>query len=139
MVHSRSKKISVMIFLLAIFIMLVVMTAGWIYKMYREQTSFTNTRTLATVECGKYYFDIDESTVSYQDGQLYFEIENTLGSKIETILVESGSSKVSVDIGLSQGAIYPVSIPINISTSLAVYPEGCKEVNFRNISFEPNV
>lgn len=140
MVEGRAKKMSVMIFLLAVFIMLVVMTGAWVYKVYSEQTTFTQERTFAAVECGKYYFDIDESTVQYEDGQLFFEFENTLGDKIQTIIVESGLSKVSVDIGLVPGTTYPVSIPLELSgTSLKVYPEGCGDVNFKNISFEPNI
>ena len=140
MVEGRAKKMSVMIFLMAVFIMLLVMTGAWIYRMYSEQTSFAQARTLAAIECGNYYFDIDETTVTYDGEILYFEIKNTLGGKIETIIVESGPSKVSVDIGLTSGTTYPVSIPFELyGTSLMIYPEGCEDVNFKNVSFEPNI
>jgi hypothetical protein len=69
---------------------------------------------------------------------LYFGITND-GAALKGIVVDSGIEAVKVDLGgLSSGAEYPVSVQINITGGVMVYPEGCKEVNFKNISFEPN-
>ena len=136
MADPRSKKISVMIFLLAIFILLVVVTAGWIYRVYMDQTAYSEQRTLATFECGKYYYEIDPETVSYDEGTLYFEIENTLGADIPSIMVESAVETKEVSIGLTQGSFQPVSLPIAVEDWFVVYPRGCEDVNFKNISFE---
>ncbi|MBW2996716.1 hypothetical protein KY349_00075 [Candidatus Woesearchaeota archaeon] len=137
MADPRSKKISVLIFLFAIFIMLVVVTAGWIYRMYTEQTAYSEERTLATFECSRYYYVIHPDTVSYVDGTLYFEIENTLGSDIPSIMVESAVETKEVSIGLTQGIAQPVSLEMVVEDWVLVYPRGCKDVNFKNLTFEP--
>ncbi|MBN1544354.1 hypothetical protein JW898_02725 [Candidatus Woesearchaeota archaeon] len=139
MVESRSKKISVLIFLFAIFILLVVVTGSWLYRMYTEQTAYSESRTLATVECSRYYYSIDPGSVLYENGTLYFEISNTLGADISTIVVESTGGQKEVDVsGLGQGATFPVSVRIDVVEWAVVYPSGCKGVNFKNLSFEPN-
>jgi hypothetical protein len=138
MVERRSKKLSVVIFLFAIFILLVAFTAAWIYRMYQEQTAYSESRTLATVECSKYYFDVKPESVLYEDGVLYFEIENTLGAEILSIVVKSMNEAKEVDLGgLGQGTMQPVSLPIEVVEWVLVYPTGCEGVNFQNLSFEP--
>ena len=136
MVERRSNKISVLIFLFAIFILLVVVTASWIYKIYQEQTAFSEARTIATIECGRYYYDIKEDTVSYDNGTLYFEVGNNLGKDIDKMIVQSSTESKEVDIMLSRGTVQPVSVPISVAGWVMVYPVGCKGINFRNISFE---
>ena len=74
----------------------------------------------------------------YEGGALYFEIENTIGSNIESIIVKSVSEEKEVLIDLSQGVIQPVSLPIEVIEWAAVYPKGCEGINFKNLSFEPN-
>ena len=137
MVDRRSKKISVLIFLFAIFILLVVITAAWVYRMYTEQTAYSEETTFATIECGMYYFNIEPESVSYDAGTLYFEIGNTIGKEIETIVVQSSTETKEVSIGLSQGIVQPVSLPIEVVGWVMVYPKGCESVNFKNLSFEP--
>ncbi|MBU2561790.1 MAG: hypothetical protein KKD17_05830 [Nanoarchaeota archaeon] len=138
MVESRSKKISVLIFLFAIFILLVVVTGGWIYRMYTEQTAYSESKTLATVECSRYYYSINPESVLYENGTLYFEISNTLGADIDKMVVESIGGQKEVDVGgLSQGVTLPVSVPMEVVEWAVVYPPGCRGVNFKNISFEP--
>ncbi len=138
MADSRSKKISVLFFMFAIFILLVVVTGGWLYKMYTEQTAYSESSTLATVECSKYYFRINADSVAYSDGVLYFEIENTLGSDIDSIVVQSLNEKKQVDVYLTQGIVQPVSLPIEVVEWVMVSPVGCEGVNFQNLSFSPN-
>lgn len=137
MADRRSKKISVLIFLFAIFVLLVVMTGSWIYRVYRDQTAYSEQKTFAAIECGRYYFDIKPETVSYEDGELYFELRNTLGKDIETIVVESSTEQKEVRVDLSQGTVQPVSLPLEVRGWVLIYPSGCEGVNFRNLSFEP--
>jgi hypothetical protein len=33
----------------------------------------------------------------------------------------------------------PVSVPLEVVGWVMVYPKGCQGVNFKNLSFEPNV
>ena len=136
MVERRSRKISVLIFLFAIFVLLVVMTASWIYKVYVEQTAYSEKRTFATIECGRYYFDIKPESVEYENGTLYFEVRNTLGKDISSLVVESSTESKMVSVDLTQGSVQPVSLPIKVAGWVMVYPEGCEGVNFRNLSFE---
>jgi hypothetical protein len=138
MADRRSKKLSVLIFLFAIFILLVAVTASWIYRMYRSETEYSERSTLATVECGKYYYKINPDSVLYENKTLYFEIENTLGADIDAIVVESMTEKKEFTLGgLSQGTVYPVSLELDIVEWVLVYPSGCGGVNFQNLSFEP--
>lgn len=137
MSDRKSKKISVLIFLFAIFILLVAVTASWIYRVYKEQTSYSEDRTMATVACSQYYFDIDPQSVLYTDGNLYFEIENTLGKDIDKLVVQTSVDEKVVELsGLGQGVVQPVSLPIEVIEWAVVYPEGCKSANFKNLSFE---
>ena len=136
MTERRSNKISVLIFLFAIFILLVVVTASWIYKIYVEQTEYSEERTIATIECGRYYYDIKEETVLYENGTLYFEIGNNLGKDMDDIIVQSSTESKEVSIMLSRGTVQPVSVQISVEGWVMVYPVGCKGLNFRNISFE---
>ena len=136
MVERRSNKISVLIFLFAIFLLLVAVTASWIYKIYNEQTAYSEARTIATIECGRYYYDIKEETVSYDTGTLYFEVGNNLGKDIDSIMVKSRTETKEITIDLGRGTVQPVSVPIEVSGWVMVYPVGCEGINFRNISFE---
>lgn len=137
MADTRSNKRNVLIFLFSIAILLIVMTASWTFRVYQDQTAFSEQRTLATIECGRYYFDIKPESVSYDNGTLYFEIENTLGKDIDNIVVESSTERQEINIALSQGMVQPVSLPIKVTGWVLVYPVGCEDVNFRNLSFEP--
>ena len=137
MAERRSKKLSVMIFLFAIFVLLVVFTASWVYRMYTEQVAFSEEGTAAAVECGKYYFYINTNTLTYEDGVLSFDFKNTLGADIESIVVQGVSEKKEVYLGgLGQGTEYPVSVPIEIDGWVKVYPLGCERANFRNLTVE---
>jgi len=137
MVDRRSKKISVLIFLFGIFAILVAVTAGWLYKVYTEQTAYSEQSTLATVECSRYYFKIDPDSVMYENGTLYFEARNTLGADVDVLVLESATDMKEVAVSLSQGLTIPVSVDIDIVEWVTVYPVGCKGVNFQNLSFEP--
>jgi hypothetical protein len=140
MVERRSHRISVLIFLFAVFVLLVAFTASWIYRMYQEQTAYSESRTLATVECSRYYFSINQESILYEDGMLYFEIKNTLGTDIDTIVVQSSTEKKEVTLGgLGQGIDQAVNIPLEAVGWAMVYPKGCEGVNFRNITFGQNI
>jgi hypothetical protein len=108
--------------------------------MYTEQTAYSERHTLATVECSKYYYTIEPESVLYEEGTLYFEIKNTLGANIESIVVQSATEQTEVNLGfLDQGTTQPVSIPIEVVGWVLVYPSGCEGVNFKNLSFEPRI
>ncbi|MBW2964054.1 hypothetical protein KY363_01215 [Candidatus Woesearchaeota archaeon] len=138
MAEGRSRKVSTLIFLFAIFIMLAVFTGSWIYKMYSQNKAFTEDRTVSTVECSRYYYNIRPETVLYENGTLYFEIENNIGADIGRIIVESSAEKKEVDLGgLSRGIAQPVTVQLDVVGWVLVYPVGCQTTNFKNLSFEP--
>jgi len=140
MVEARSRKMSTLIFLFAVFILLAIFTGSWMYKMFKDQTAYSEQKTLATVECGRYYFSIRPESVLYENGTLYFEIENTLGADIKMVTVESKAESRELDLGgLSQGTVLPVSVQIGVSEWVLVYPKGCRGVNFRNLTFLPRI
>jgi hypothetical protein len=134
MAGDRHKKISTLIFLFAIFIMLAVFTGGWIYRMYVQQTAFSEQSTFDTVECGRYYFNIDPESVLYDNRTLYFEIENSIGAAIDSLVIESAAEKKQISIRLDQGVLQPVTLPIEAEAWVLVYPRGCRSGNFKNIS-----
>ncbi|NQU79001.1 hypothetical protein HQ545_04495 [Candidatus Woesearchaeota archaeon] len=131
-----SRKISLVIFLAVIFILLVLFTAVWVYSMVVEQTAYSSRETLVAVECGRYYFDIPASSVSYNNMTLNFDIKNTIGSIIETIVVESAGEVKDVVIMLDQRSMQPVTVDIAVVDYVIVYPKGCRGLNFKNISFQ---
>lgn len=137
MADGRSKKISVIIFLFAIFILLVGFTGSWLFRMYSEQTAYSESRTLATVECSRYYFTVPPQSVLYENGTLYFEVTNTLGADINTLVIECASESKEIEVNVGRGITVPVSVPINLVEWALVYPQGCRGVNFKNLSFEP--
>jgi hypothetical protein len=138
MAESRSRKVSVIIFLFAVFIMLAIFTGGWIYRMYATQTELAEKRTFSAVECGKYYFSLKQDSIVYDNSTVYFEIQNTIGATIDLIVVESGLEKRELNVSIAQGTTQPVSLNMSVTNWILVYPVGCRETNFRNISFEPN-
>lgn len=138
MAEGRSRKVSTLIFLFAIFIMLAVFTGTWIYRMYSQHKAFTEDKTALTVECSRYYYNIRPETVIYENETLYFEIENNIGADIGGIVVESSADRKQVDLGgLSRGISQPVSVEMPVVEWVLVYPVGCREANFKNLSFEP--
>ena len=134
MAEPRHKKISTLIFLFAIFIMLAVVTGGWIYRMYVQQTAFSEQSTFGTVECGRYYFSVDPESVLYENNTLYFDIENSIGAAIGSLVIESAVESKQISIRLDQGTLQPVTIPIAVDGWFLVYPRGCRDANFKNIS-----
>jgi uncharacterized protein YpmB len=137
MIERRAKRISVLIFLFAVFIMLVVFSVSWVYKIYKEQTKFTEENTYSTVECSKYYFSINPGTVTYEGTTLSFDIKNTLGDELDTIIVESPYGQKEAKVQLSQGLSQPVVVDLQIDSWFIVYPKDCRNANFKNVSFEP--
>ncbi len=136
--NPKSKKFSTMIFLVALFFLLSVLVGAWLYKIFKEQTSYSNDQTLATIDCGRYYFYIPENSVKYQNGTLEFDIENTLGKEIEQLTLRTALEKKTLNMtGLTQGTKVPVKTPIAMTDWVYVYPDACDGVNYKNISFLP--
>lgn len=137
--EKRSKKISTLIFLFAIFILLAVFLGSWLYRIYLEQTKYSQEQTLSAVDCGRYYFKIPEDMVEYKNGTLTFMIENTIGKEIKQLVVESALETQRKNMtGLISGAMVPVEVDMRFTDWIYVYPKGCRGINFKNISFLPN-
>ena len=138
--EARSRKISTMIFLFAIFMLLAFFLGSWLYRIYLEQTQYSKEKTIAAVECGRFYFLIDENTVSYTNGTLHFAIENTVGTPITQLTVETALETQNLNItGLMSGAMVPVSTKIQITDWAHVYPRYCRGLNWKNLTFMPAI
>ncbi|HII72232.1 TPA: hypothetical protein HA265_05755 [Candidatus Woesearchaeota archaeon] len=138
--ESKSRKMSTLIFMFAIFVLLAAFLGSWLYRIYKEQTTYSQEQTLAAVDCGRFYYQVDSESVSYKDGVLFFLIENTIGKEITSLTLETALETKHFNMtGLTPGAMVPVNQSIRMTTWVWVYPTSCRGINFKNISFQPNI
>ncbi|MFC1723308.1 hypothetical protein ACFL0V_04165 [Nanoarchaeota archaeon] len=133
---GRGKKVSTLIFLFALFMLLAVILGAWLFKIYQEQTKWSDTQTVDAVDCGRYYYQIGD--ITYHNGTLSFMFENTVGKPIKEITIESAIEKRSVNMSLNADEAIPISVPLQLTDWVFVYPSACRGFNFKNISFLPN-
>ena len=137
--EAHSKQTSTLIFLFAIFVLLAFFLGSWLYKIYLQQTEYSKEQTVAAIECGRFYFHIVDNTVSYDNGTLHFEVENTIGEPIRELTIESALETRTLNVsGLIPGAMVPISTDIRITDWVHVYPRYCRGLNWKNLSFLPN-
>lgn len=137
---ERSKKFSTLIFLFAIFVVLAAFLGSWLYNIYQDQTQYSKEQTMSAVECGRFYFNVKPEDVSYDNGTLTLLVENTIGQEIKQLTVESALETHKLNVtGLINGAMVPVKVGIRMTDWIYVYPSQCRGINFKNISFLPNI
>ena len=132
---EKSRKISLTIFLLAVFVFLAIFLGGWIYRVYMTETAYSTGESKSAVVCAGYTFDIDKESLVYEDGVLYFETDLGYGDKINLLVVESGVESREVDTtAMSGGVPQPITVDIPLSDEVLVYPEGCRDHNFERFT-----
>ncbi|MEM2121871.1 MAG: hypothetical protein QXU20_04410, partial [Candidatus Woesearchaeota archaeon] len=65
-----------------IFIILVFYIAGSIIQIYRSSKNETST-TIPFVKCSTLLFEVENTTIKLENGNLSFEVWNTYGDKID--------------------------------------------------------
>ena len=129
----HSKKISLFIFLISIFVLLAVLTASWLFKIYTEHTNYSTGETRNIVQCNDYSYKIDE--LVYQDGHLSFTITNSLGDPFDFLSVEAGENVTDIELyNLISGTSQDVELDVPSTDMLLFYPQGCKEHNKKTFS-----
>ena len=124
----KGKGISIVIFLVSIFVLLAIVTGAWMYNLYTSQTRFSDTETKSIIECNSYVFGVENMV--YNEPELEFIISGKIGPEINKITIESGSDIRTINFsGLSSGAEQAVSVNLSIQDSVLIYPTGCKEQN----------
>lgn len=124
MAERRSRKISMFIFLFALFILLAVITGAYLYKLYSENTASSEKQTRETIDCD-YYFAVSKQSISYIDDKLSFEIKNTYGKEIRTVVIVSGNETKEKSVSLTRGDSFPLDVSIKASGNFSLYPKGC--------------
>ncbi len=138
--EARSQKVSTLIFLFSIFVLLAFFLGSWLYNIYLDQTQYSKEQTISAIECGRFYFQIDEQSVGYVDGILTFDIENTIGTPIRELTIESALETRDLNVsGLIPGAMVPISVDIRLTDWIQIYPKYCRGLNFKNLTFMPNI
>ncbi|MBI4738326.1 hypothetical protein HY772_01975 [Candidatus Woesearchaeota archaeon] len=133
--EGRARKVSVLIFLFGIFVMLGVILGGWLYSMYTTNIGFTNKATTSALRCGDYSFTVESIAFDPAKKVLSFTITNSLGDRFDSIVVESGQAKHTVNLTeLVQADTETVSIPLEIEREVLIYPRGCRENNAKRFS-----
>lgn len=127
---TPSKKITILFFLFALFILAAVLVGTWLVNIYRTGTGFTDSESRSLLECNRYTYEI--SDFEYKDGVLSFTIDNISGLEMDNIVVESGGVKKRLDFPtLLSGNSQELSVELELSSSFRIYPEGCENNNFK--------
>jgi len=135
---EESKRISLFIFLFAIFIVLAVIIFVFMYNAYKGATNYSSTTTKTSVECAGYSFRIVGGTILYENGILSFEFDPSLGGAREKnpLIIVIGKEEIEtkpVDFTFKQR----IKIETAPLEEFQIYPKGCKDI-IRNCSLAKN-
>ena len=131
---EKHRKISTTLFLLAVFVFLAVFLGGWIYRVYTEQTTYSEGESQSALYCTEYSFDIEGP--AYDQGQLSFEIVLKRGM-FDIMVVESGTEMREIDTShMVVGSSIPAEVEIPLADEVVFYPEGCKAHNSKSFNIK---
>lgn len=127
---TPSKKITILFFLFALFILAAVLVGTWLFNIYRTGTGFTDAESRSLLECNRYTYEI--RNFEYKDGVLNFTIENISGLGFDSIIVESNGDIKKLEFSsLLSGSSEDLSVELELRNSFKIYPEGCANNNFK--------
>ncbi len=136
---QRSRKLSTISFLMLIFLLMVGLVGYWLYEIYIDQTEYSNEQSAQSIECGRFAFAIDEDAVVYESGVLSMNIDHRGGKQMDRFTFKTSLETKTVNVTIKPGTTAPVSVPIRLTNWVQVYPTECEGLNFKNISFLPNI
>ena len=87
--EGRAKRISVLIFLFAVFILLAVLIGSWIYSTFTTNVGFSKRTTTSVLQCSEFSFGVENVAYDAEQQHLHFVIRNNLGATINAIVIEA--------------------------------------------------
>lgn len=125
---ADSRKITILAFLLSIFIFLGVFLGAWIYRTYHEQTGYSKEESTRIMECTDYSFRITHS--EYRDGKLRIELDASASTKdIPSLTIQINEEKHLLEETLYAGlkGYFELEATIN-QEKIIIYPTGCQNL-----------
>jgi hypothetical protein len=123
-------KFSVTLFLIALFVFLSVVIAMWISNIYFEKARYAEKTSVDVINCASFEFEI--SNIAYSGNTLSFDIQNSVGSKFEGIIIESDSGEMK-EIPLENfeiGSFLHKTTDIKLTASFKAHPKGCSKNDY---------
>jgi hypothetical protein len=135
--EGRSKGISVLIFLLGIFVLLAVVLGGWLYNMYTTNVGYTKKTTTSALHCNDMSFTVQEIKYSPDTKTLSFMLNNGYGQSIDAIVIESNNQTQTVNLtGLVSGTSEIIEVQTELASEVLIYPRGCREDNAKRYTIQ---
>ena len=131
---EQSKKITMYIFLFALFIMLSFFLGTHIYNIYVEGTTSSSETTKGSLECSFSFFI---SRINYEFPELTFNLRTTDVEAMDTIVIEV--EDIQTKIPLKEFFDFQQNILVDdvvIEDNFLVYSEGCREYNSKECSIK---
>lgn len=128
---NKARRITITLFLLAIFLFLVIYIAAWVMDIF-ESTKITaegGAEENPVFSCVGLVFDVQEETLSYDGTTLRFSVINKKFSEgsIPKLTIMSGEDRKEIPMkAFLPGKIKDVEVDIELSDMLTVYPTGCE-------------
>ncbi|MCX6707646.1 MAG: hypothetical protein NT001_05915 [Candidatus Woesearchaeota archaeon] len=129
---EQSKKITLYIFLFALFIMLAFFIAVNIYNIYITNKTDSLKTTKGTLECS-FSFSID--SIRYSVPELSFNLHSSDINSLKKLIIDVDGIKTEVVLGEFFDYAQKVVVKdIIIQDSFRVYPDGCEDYNIKECS-----
>lgn len=131
---AQSTKITLYIFLFALFIMLGMVIGIRIYNIYTGSKAATEKTIKSTMGCE--FFSFSVSNILYEQGSLSFDLKTTDDKLLKKIvIVGDNDMKKEIELGRFLGFEQRVDAgQIEVSDSFGVYPYGCESQNSKRCS-----
>ncbi|MBD3313397.1 hypothetical protein GF345_03060 [Candidatus Woesearchaeota archaeon] len=129
---EQSKKITMYIFLFALFIMLAFFLGTHIYNIYVQGTTSSSETTKGSLECS---FSFSIRMIDYEFPELTFDLRTTDIEALDTIVIEV--EDIQTEVPLKEFFDFQQNIVVDdvvIEDTFLVYPEGCRNYNKKECS-----
>lgn len=123
---EQSKKITIYIFLFALFIMLTFFIAVHIYNIYMTSKASSLKISKGTLDCS---FSFTLETIRYSLPELSFILRSS-NDQLRKIFIDVNGAETEVALGEFLDYKQNVVVPdIIIEKTFIIYPEGCRDYN----------
>jgi hypothetical protein len=129
---EQSKKITIYIFLFALFMMLAFFIAVNIYNIYMDSKTSSIKTTKGALECA---FSFSVSDVRYDVTDLSFSLRSSNADTFKKMIIDVAGEKTDVPLGEFFDFNQKVTVKdMVIPDKFRIYPEGCEEYNIKECS-----